>query len=242
MAQDVAVTHRSSLSVLSVIVVMLGACGGDGTTTPPTGAGTAPATDSPTSTATATTAPSSGSTETPATATSAPVAPTAVATSTSCEAVGSVDEVVHEFPLRLTSEIGADIRTGSHECFERIVVELQAGFAPTPDGLPGYWVRYADGPLTLGQTDDQFVELDGDADLLITVNAWMQTFDENAQLVGYDGPTDFRPTGLQAIQQLYMLDNSEGVHTWAVGLDRERPFRVFTLADPTRIVVDVSVG
>jgi hypothetical protein len=153
-----------------------------------------------------------------------------------------VADVEVNFPQLMTSEVGADIRVGAHQCFERVVIELGPGPAPTPAGLPGYWVRYATGPLTLGQTDDQFIELEGAADLLITVNAWMQTFDENQQPVGYDGPRDFRPTGMTAIRQLYLLDNSEGVHTWAVGLDRPRPFRVLTLADPTRIVVDVMLG
>jgi hypothetical protein len=156
--------------------------------------------------------------------------------------IGTLDEVAEGFPQVMTSEIGADIRVGIHDCYERIVIELQPGFAPTPAVIPGHWIRFADGPLTLGQTDDQFIELDGDADLLITVNAWMQTFDENAQPVGYSGPRDFHPANTEVIEQLYLLDNSEGVHTWAVGLDDARPFRVLTLSNPTRIVVDISTA
>jgi hypothetical protein len=30
------------------------------------------------------------------------------------------------------------------------------------------------------------------------------------------------------------------VHTWAVGLDRERPFEVTVLSNPTRVVVDIQ--
>jgi hypothetical protein len=157
-----------------------------------------------------------------------------------CDFVGAQAEQRFEFPNLMTSEIGLDIRTGVHECYERIVIELQEGFAPTEAGLPGWLVRYADGPVTLGQTDDQFAELDGDADLLITMNAWMSSFDGNNNPVGYAGPRDIRPTDTRAIRELLLVDNFEGQHTWAVGLDQRRDFRVFTLTEPDRLVVDIA--
>ena len=136
--------------------------------------------------------------------------------------------------------MGADIRTGAHDCYERLVIELQPGPAPTPGGMPGYWVRYATGPVALGQTDDQFVHLAGNAVLLVTMSSWMSTYDEQARPVGYSGPTDIHPTNVRTIKELYLIDNWEGVATWAVGLDRLRNFTVSTLTNPDRLVIDLA--
>ncbi len=167
--------------------------------------------------------------------------PASTGKTAACDFVGAQIEQRFEFPNLMTSEIGADIRTGANECYERVVIELQEGFAPTDAGMPGWLVRYADGPVTLGQTDDQFAELDGDADLLITMNAWMSTFDGSSNRVGYDGPHDIRPTNTRAIRELLLVDDFEGQHTWAVGLDQRRDFRVFTLTGPDRLVVDIAI-
>ncbi|MCU1359369.1 MAG: hypothetical protein JWN99_658, partial [Ilumatobacteraceae bacterium] len=161
-------------------------------------------------------------------------------TAAACEFDGAQTEQRVDFPELVTSEIGADVRTGVHECYERIVIELQAGIAPITAGLPGWLVRYADGPVTLGQTDDQFVELDGNADLLITMNAWIQTFDSNNTAVGYAGPRDLHPSGTTAIREMRLVDDFEGQSTWAVGVDHRRDFRVFTLTGPDRLVVDIA--
>jgi hypothetical protein len=135
--------------------------------------------------------------------------------------------------------VGVDIRTGAHDCYERIVIELGTSDIPTTDRFPGWWVRYQDDPITLGETDDQFVQLRGDANLMITVESWMP-FPFGDGVEGYDGPTDITPTNVSTILQLYQTNNWEGVTTWAAGLDRERPFTVFTLQDPPRLVVDVQ--
>jgi hypothetical protein len=133
--------------------------------------------------------------------------------------------------------VGVDIRTGAHSCYERIVIELADSTIPTAGGMPGWWVRYADGPITLGQTDDQFVEVLGDATLLVSMNAWMPSMDGE----GWVGSTDIFPTNVTHVLELRQIDNWEGQNTWAVGIDTERPFRVFTLASPTRLVVDVRI-
>jgi hypothetical protein len=98
-------------------------------------------------------------------------------------------------------------------------------------------VRYADGPITLGQTDDQFVEVEGDATLLISMNAWMPSMDGE----GWVGSTDIFPTNVTHVLELRQIDNWEGQNTWAIGIDTERPFRVFTLASPSRLVVDIRI-
>jgi hypothetical protein len=223
------VAEETSTSVVSVASTTPATLPSTEPTEPTT---TEPTTSEPTTAEPTTTA---SSITTPPTTTTAPPSTTAA-----CEFEGSVEEVVHDFPLEMSAEVGTDIRTGAHDCFERVVIELGPAPDRESDGAPGYWVRYATGPLTLGQTDDQFVELAGDADLLITVNAWMSTFDASSKPVGYQGPIDFVPTNVEVIEQLRLLDNFEGTHTWAVGLDHERAFSVRLLPNPTRIVVDIS--
>jgi hypothetical protein len=120
------------------------------------------------------------------------------------------------------------------------VIEFAPGDAPTSAIVPGYWVRYTDDPITLGQTDDQFVELRGDADLLITVESWMYAVDANGRPTDYAGLIDLFPTNVDAIEEIRLIDNWEGVQVWAVGLDRERDLRVDVLADPVRLVIDLG--
>jgi len=158
-------------------------------------------------------------------------------TTIACEFTGATTARRDSFPERMTSMVGVDIRTGAHSCYERIVIELADSTIPTPGGMPGWWVRYADGPITLGQTDDQFVEVLGEATLLISMNAWMPSMDGE----GWVGSTDIFPTNVTHVLELRQIDNWEGQNTWAVGIDTERPFRVFTLASPTRLVVDVRI-
>lgn len=214
-----------------IAAIVIAGCGGDdGTTdTAPPGPTTVPvvtSTAAPTTTTAGSTtsgAPSTTATSTTSTAACAPVGDTTAKKSA-------------DFPGALTSEIGKDIRTGRHDCYDRIVIELQPSDHPFPARSPGYWVRYQDDPIDVGESGEQFVELKGDANLLITVEAWMTTMEGT----GYQGPTDITVGGDSVIEQLYLTHDFEGVHTWAVGLDRERPFQVTVLTNPTRVVVDVQ--
>lgn len=230
------------LGLIGLAMLAMG-CGGDdessGSTSVTTASTVPVTTQAPSTTAPPTTEPATTQPATTQPGTTQP-ATTQPATTQVCEFTGTQDEQRYEFPMLMTSLVGADIRTGVHECYERIVIELQQGFAPTPGGMPGWLVRYTDDPITLGQSDDLFVELDGDADLLITMNAWMTGFDENGDPVGYDGPTDIRPTDTTVIRELRLIDDFEGQHTWAVGLDARHDVRVFTLTEPDRLVVDIA--
>jgi hypothetical protein len=111
------------------------------------------------------------------------------------------------------------------------VLELQG------DGtMPGYRVQYVDDPVRLSPSDLE-VDIAGDATLVLSVGAWMTTMEGD----GYQGPDRIDPTNVVAIQELRLIENFEGTHQWAIGLDRVRPFSVTTLSDPPRIVVDVGL-
>ena len=167
--------------------------------------------------------------------TSAVITHTAVAantpTATSCEDIGNTEPAEDGFPERMSSLVGSDIRTGAHDCFERVVIEFGGS-----GELPGYWVRYESDPI-LQSPSGQPVDVAGDATLVVSVAAWMPDTEGN----GYSGPTQIFPTNVTNIVELRQIENFEGMHQWAIGLDRERDFAVMTLTDPVRIVIDIAL-
>jgi hypothetical protein len=194
---------RRWLAAATLVVAVLAGCGGDD--------------DSDAGTTSVTTTPASA----PSTA-----APT---TAAPCPAQGGTAPVVVDFPNRLSSLVGHDIRTGAHECFERVVMEFEG------DGeMPGYKVEYVDDPVHLSPSD-QTVDIAGDATLVVSVGAWMTTMEGT----GYQGPQQIVPANVVHIRELRLIENFEGMHAWAIGLDERRSFEVSTLTDPPRIVVDV---
>ena len=232
------------VAAVVVSVALFGAScsdGGDSASTSVVTTSTTTATSTSTtatSTTTSSVAPSTTATTTTTTSTTSTVAP---ATTVVCPQRGGQDEVALNFPNQLSSLVGVEIRTGAHDCYERIVLELAQGPAPTPSDFPGYWVRYGANPVALGQTDDQFVTIDGGAVLLVTVASWMYETDASGDPVDYAGALDLFPTNVRTIRELRMIDNSEGVHTWAIGIDTRRNLVVDTLTSPDRLVIDVML-
>jgi hypothetical protein len=139
-----------------------------------------------------------------------------------------------DFPESLSSLIGKDIRTGTQPCSERVVIELQPSEIPTSAGFPGYFVRYADGPVTESPSDLP-VTIEGSEVLLISFGSWM-TFEDS----GYTGPSQIFPTNVSHIKELRLIENFEGMTTWAIGLDAKRSFEVKALENPSRLVIDIQ--
>jgi hypothetical protein len=216
-------------AVLGLTVALL-ACGSERATSPTT---TAPPPSAPATTPPTTAVPSSTPAPTaPATtpATTAPATTVQATLPADCTTGFGTAAVSLDYPNRLSGLVGADIRTGDHDCYERVVVELTGS-----GDFPGYRVEYQDDPITLGESEEP-IDLLGDANLMIRMGMWMQ----NMEGAGYAGPTDVRPTNVDAIAQLYLVENWEGMTIWGVGLDREHPFRVDVLSDPPRLVVDIQ--
>jgi hypothetical protein len=152
-------------------------------------------------------------------------------TSSGCSTEGDTQPKSDGFPDRMSALIGKDLRSAVYdECTERVVIELQG------DGdFPGWQVAYPDGPVTAGESEDP-VDLAGDAILEATVGSWMTTMEGT----GYTGPTDIKPSGRQAVKEIKLVGNDEGVMRWAIGLDQERPFEVSVLPNPPRLVIDIA--
>lgn len=148
-----------------------------------------------------------------------------------CPSLGDTSSTNDGFPGRMSSLVGREIRTGGHDCFERVVLELQG----TGD-LPGYFVRYEPDPI-LDDPSGFPVDIAGEATLVVSFGSWFIDPEGN----GYTGPQEIRPTNVVNILELELIENNEGQSSWAIGLDRQRDFAVSTLTDPVRIVIDIAL-
>lgn len=123
-----------------------------------------------------------------------------------------------------------DVRVGSHEGYDRIVLE----FAGT--GVPGWSVRYVDEAVLDGS--GRTVRLAGDS--VLDVYATGTTYPAEGE-AGYEGPQHFAPADGGDVDDVYVAGTFEGSTQVLAGLDGEpTPFRVFTLTAPPRLVVDVA--
>ena len=156
-------------------------------------------------------------------------------TTSGCPAAGAMVDVRDDFPNRMSPLTGKDVRTGSHPCFERFVIELQSGDQPGT-GFPGYWVRYATEPLTLSPSG-QPITVRGTAALLVSLGAPMKWMNS----IGYTGPQDVFPTS-GPIKEYRLTEDFEGQSMWTLGLDQRRNFEVTKLSDPPRLVVDIRTA
>lgn len=123
-----------------------------------------------------------------------------------------------------------DIRMGAHEGFDRAVLEFAGS------GTPGWHVRYVD--ESVGDPSGMPVRVDGSSVLEVTVDGVAYPVDEAA---GYDGPGRVRIQDAQVVKELVFSSIFEGRLQAFVGVDDgELPFRVYSLAEPTRVVIEVQ--
>jgi hypothetical protein len=136
-----------------------------------------------------------------------------------------------------TSKQVTNIRSGRHQCFDRLVVEVNGAGTRTP----GYQVRYVDRVTADGS--GARVPLRGGAKLRIVVNA--PAYDANGKPT-YK-PADRRElvdvTGYRTFRQVAWAVSFEGQTTIGLGVRARLPMRVFVLRSSGgghRVVVDVA--
>ncbi len=137
-------------------------------------------------------------------------------------------------PTRLLT----DVRVGVHDCYERVSFELkpQGGDA---DGPVGWKAAYEPGPIT-EDASGKTVPVKGAAYLVVHMNASGVDLTRADAPATYTGPASIEAAGATRIQQVRRTGDFEGVLTWVIGLDRQRPFHVTTQDNPARVVVDVG--
>lgn len=127
------------------------------------------------------------------------------------------------------------LRTGSHECFDRIVIDLDGPIAP------GWSVAYVDRLREPGRGDG--VPLRGGAELRVIVRSPAY---EPTRQVTYDPPVPDEladVSGYPTLRQVAYAGSFEGQSTFGVGVRARLPYRVLALDGPgggSRVVIDVA--
>ncbi|WP_134774292.1 AMIN-like domain-containing (lipo)protein [Ornithinimicrobium flavum] len=234
---------RRTGAATAVAVLLLAGCqaGGEpaGSPTPtsatPTPSEAAPTTQDETSSEDATGTPSEDPTETAGedpTETAPSAGPTGDATETGLPPSALppwTDDLTEEAPQAAGSaqEI-TGVRTGRHEDFDRVVLDL-TGDEPTL----GWFARLVDeavedpSGLPLDVEGERFLQL-GIAGIDWTVDS-PDRYD--------DGPVQGQ--GTEVVTEVVFGALFEGQQQILVGLREDTDYRIFTLADPARIVIDV---
>jgi hypothetical protein len=163
--------------------------------------------------------------------TSTPPASGAPSTSGDDCAFGGGTEQVSR-PAEADFSLLTEVRSARQPCSDRVVLEFRDA------GSPGYQVGYQPGPILQDGSGDP-VAVEGAAYLVLRVEP-ASGFDSGTGTTTYDGPGRVAPAGTAHVREVVRTGDFEGVLTWVVGLDEQRPFTVDTLAGPTRLVVDIG--
>jgi hypothetical protein len=123
------------------------------------------------------------------------------------------------------------VRSAAQDGYDRVVFAFD-------DALPGYHAEYAERPITQDGSGDA-VDVHGAAVITIQMTrASGVDLSQPSAPVVYTGPVRLRPS-TPVVAELVRTGDFEGTLSWAIGVRRRAAFRVTTLMDPPRIIVDV---
>lgn len=111
------------------------------------------------------------------------------------------------------------VRAGHHECYDRLVFDVNGA-------APGYSVRYVNTVFAEGTGNP--LPVTGGAKLELVIRSLSDT----NRMPSVAGFTTFR--------SVVYGGSFEGQTTVGLGVRARLPFRVFTLTNPSRVVVDVA--
>lgn len=121
-----------------------------------------------------------------------------------------------------------NVRTGQHATYDRVVIDLKGG-------APGYRVGYVQEVREDGS--GKVVDTRGRANLLVRLTP-ANAHHENGSPT-YTGPNRF-DVDYPALREVAFAGDFEATVAIALGIRHKNGFRVFTLRNPTRIVVDIA--
>jgi hypothetical protein len=161
-------------------------------------------------------------------------APTATTEPATTEEVfpGGTEPVTGEAQVPETALLER-VAVAGHDGYDRVVFQFK-------NGLPGYRVEYVEPPLREDGSGN-LVELEGEYFVVVRMEP-ASGFDlsvPEGELV-YTGPRRIVGDGTSVVREIVRTGDFEAVLTWAIGLDLVRSFRVLTLENPARIVVDFA--
>jgi len=121
-----------------------------------------------------------------------------------------------------------DIRTGRHATFDRVVLDLHGKAS-------GYTVSYV--RAVHADASGKVVDLRGKAQIMVRLKP-AQAHNNNGTST-YTGPRRFTVDDPE-LREVALVGDFEGVVSIGLGLRTKHGFRVLTLHDPTRIVIDIA--
>jgi hypothetical protein len=122
------------------------------------------------------------------------------------------------------------VRLAAQDGFDRVVFELGGV------GTPGWDVRYVDQPTAEGSGAP--VEVAGEAVLQVGITGAGYPYDTGVEEYAATGP--LTAAGTAGVTEVVFAATYEGVTTAFIGSRGTRPFRVYALEDPARVVVEVA--
>lgn len=121
-----------------------------------------------------------------------------------------------------------DVRTGQHAAFDRVVIDLHGN-------APGYRIGYVKEVREDGS--GKVVDTRGRANLLIRLTPANAHHENGAPT--YSGPSRFT-VDYPALREVAFAGDFDATVSIALGIRHKTGFRVLTLHQPTRIVVDIA--
>lgn len=228
--------RRTVVPVIAAAALALGACSSNGdepepTVTQPTG--TAPTTTSPQPTDTA---PAETQDSEPELTTEEPDNGPTDETEEPAGAEFSTEEQRNpEYPSSVDTDgdlFATGVRAASHDGYERVVFDFEG------TGTPGWSVRYVE--EAIADESNQEVDLDGAFILMVSTSGVTPPITDGELDLDQMARGFYDAGQADLVQDVYVSGIFEGWSSALIGLDERAPFRVFTLTDPTRLVVDIS--
>ena len=214
---------RALGGTLAAAALLLAACGTDTSPTSASDATTSPSPEtSETSPGTPSASPSDSPSESPSASAESPSPAPAPDGPPFPESTDpQTAEPTGEWDLQLV-----DVRVGEHDGFDRVVLELSG------TATPGWGVAWSDEAVAEGSGD--VVPLEGDHVLTISASGTAMP-----DAGSFEVPARLGPAG--SVAEVQVNGWFEGYTQVFAGVEGdERPFRVFTLTDPPRLVVDIA--
>lgn len=180
---------------------------------------------------TATTTASTTAAPTTETTTAAPEAPSHVAATTEeVETPGAFSlDRAQQAPSPAAELVIADVRAAAHDGFDRVVFEYSGA------GAPGFIADYTAQPLQ--QASGYPIEVAGTAYLEVMIQGTPMGMLSPREELNSAGPMNIAAESVQGVTHGGVF---EADTQYFIGLDQQRPFHAYTLADPPRVVVDIQ--
>jgi hypothetical protein len=124
------------------------------------------------------------------------------------------------------------VRVAGQPEADRVVFEFEGG-------LPGYRIRYVEPPIT-EDGSGRTVNVDGEAHLQVIMESASGSDISGEQVREVYTGADRVSGDTANVTEAVRTGDFEGVLTWVIGAKRKAEFRVSTLQDPSRLVIEIA--